>query len=164
MDALKHNFFSNLVSHQRSWLGEQQMWNQVKAASFTKETASPGIPPQEFCIAPGIKTQVVAAQSLPICATALRKSDLSEAEQWNNLHWKRSLRQLSPTIKIFSMYQGLLWESAGDHLASERQFLYCPNLQRASSAHLVTAGSPTHGQRASAPFMHCGSAHLLWAA
>ena len=54
------------------------MCNQVKAASFSEGVAGPGIPPQGLCMAPGMKAQVVAALSLPTCATTLGKSDLTE--------------------------------------------------------------------------------------
>lgn len=36
-----------------------------KSSFFNKEIASSGIPPQEFCMAPGVKIQAAAAQSFP---------------------------------------------------------------------------------------------------
>lgn len=98
------------------------MCNHVKAASFSEGVAGPGIPPRGLWVAPGMKAQVVAAPSLPACATTLGKSELTEGVT-------------AGTRGSFENQQLLVW------LLQDN--FYIIQSYRASDAHLVGAEGPT---------------------
>lgn len=89
-----------------------------------------------------MQAQVVAALSLPVCATTLGKSDLTEVVT-------------ASTRGSFENQQLLLWLMPGN--------FYIIQSYRASDTYLVKQGAPLLGQRPSDPSSHGGSAHLLWA-